>query len=995
MEMKKQARVSTSNGNSSGNGNSTRIATVAELRQVMSDRLKELEAVRSKHPLMNPVRHLSLDLADWWARGDVDDDTVESLVQHISFDAFMRRGKRLLSYIGEVDRETNRKRICEVMEHIVHPEGADSPVPFERYKAEVERAGFGIVLTAHPTFGLSRRLRRIMVELATGQTEDGEPLSDAGRDELLFEARSLPHMPDPEITLDDEHEQAEHAIEAIQNALLEVRKIALEVAARHYPARWKELNPTFMTVASWVGYDLDGRTDIGWQKTLEKRIGVAASQMERILLRIRALKKRCGDPSGPLATTLSLAESRLTLAHRIAEEEASLFNCNGDESQAVRALSERMVENDSDRLTSAGEIVELLDRAVAQAQDDGLIRDLAVLRSDMAAYGLATADTHVRLNSTQIHNAVRHATGMDSAPDDPGSRRRYMNALSALLDRVEPVTINFGSLMAERATARRLFMIVRQMLKYADHDRPVRFLIAESDTPFTVLAALYFARLFGVDDRVDISPLFETPNALERGADVIAELLENRHYRAYVRKRGRLAIQTGFSDAGRFLGQIAAALAIERLHMKLARLLAARGMTDIEVVIFDTHGESIGRGAHPVSMAERLRYLSSPASRELFIRNGIPLKNEVSFQGGDGFSYFETPDTAFATVCRIVEHMFSKPMPAEDDPFYEESDHTLDFFLTVTKFNTDLMNNPDYGALIGSFGQNLLYPTGSRRLKRQHDVSHGVDRNHPSQIRAIPHNAILQQLGWLANTVGGTGGAIAHDIDWFVSMHEKSPRLRQMVAMVARANELGNPDAFMAYAGMFDPDFWMAQACSQNDPAGRDGMRRLARILDRQGRSERTGRVVRLLIHDALDLREGLEAIAPELPVSTAPEDAEAARIDAAVLHAIRLTILRRIFILAVRIPRFSSTRDVTLDDLVTEILELDVPGALDVLEQVFPADSEPLDLAAFGEPASYQGEDGRDYMREHVTLFQPLRSLYSLMRRSGTAIAHMAGAHG
>jgi phosphoenolpyruvate carboxylase len=63
--------------------------------------------------------------------------------------------------------------------------------------------------------------------------------------------------------------------------------------------------------------------------------------------------------------------------------------------------------------------------------------------------------------------------------------------------------------------------------------------------------------------------------------------------------RGRFAIQTGFSDAGRFIGQLPASLAIERLQIQLARHLDAADMTGIEALVFNTHGESAGRGCHP------------------------------------------------------------------------------------------------------------------------------------------------------------------------------------------------------------------------------------------------------------------------------------------------------------------------------------------------------------------------------------------------------------
>ena len=128
-------------------------------------------------------------------------------------------------------------------------------------------------------------------------------------------------------------------------------------------------------------------------------------------------------------------------------------------------------------------------------------------------------------------------------------------------------------------------MVVSHMLQYVDRTHPVLFLIAECDTPFTLLCAVYFAKLFGVDDKLDISPLFETSTALERGEQLISKLLDNKYFVEYIQKRGRLCIQTGFSDAGRYLGQTSASMAIERLRMKLVRLLAHSGLADVELVI--------------------------------------------------------------------------------------------------------------------------------------------------------------------------------------------------------------------------------------------------------------------------------------------------------------------------------------------------------------------------------------------------------------------------
>ena len=167
---------------------------------------------------------------------------------------------------------------------------------------------------------------------------------------------------------------------------------------------------------------------------------------------------------------------------------------------------------------------------------------------------------------------------MDHGPDDPSHRLSYLHAITALIDAVGPVRIIFGSLLPEKATAKRIFMIVAQLLKYLDATQPIRFLIAECETGFTLLTALYFAKLFGVEDKVEISPLFETRTALEQGARVIAEALGVESFRTYVRRHGRLCIQTGFSDAGRSLGQIAAAYAIERLRLAIGHELARKAL---------------------------------------------------------------------------------------------------------------------------------------------------------------------------------------------------------------------------------------------------------------------------------------------------------------------------------------------------------------------------------------------------------------------------------
>ena len=71
---------------------------------------------------------------------------------------------------------------------------------------------------------------------------------------------------------------------------------------------------------------------------------------------------------------------------------------------------------------------------------------------------------------------------------------------------------------------------------------------------------------------------------MRNGGRVVAQMLEQPAYRAHVKMRGVIAVQTGFSDAGRFMGQIAAVLAVERLQSHLASAIADSGLTDMRAV---------------------------------------------------------------------------------------------------------------------------------------------------------------------------------------------------------------------------------------------------------------------------------------------------------------------------------------------------------------------------------------------------------------------------
>jgi phosphoenolpyruvate carboxylase len=965
------------------------------------DALDDLRQRVEIDPFMNPIQLLALRIKRQLDRGALALSSLELLIQRLTLDSFLRRSERLGRYLGQTSRQANLARLRGMVEGLTRDPTSGAIVPFEAFRHQVERARTGAVFTAHPTFSLAKRLQEILVELATGTDAGCQPIDEARRAALIGEAWRLEHRPDDPLDLSEEHRQSLAAIGNLLAVLRIMYRLVLEVAQEVYPGRWTELNPRLLDVASWVGYDLDGRSDIPWATTFEKRLRVQTVQLERYrteVMRLRAL----APASSSEGDLLELLEARLTLAIKQAEEEIAVFAAETDaEPRAWRRQLARaartMHQGSGARLTDTAPLIDLLERALGRTDEAELRRGLCVLRAEIRTHGLGLAHTHTRLNARQLHNAVRKAIGMDHPPDDPSHRLSYLNAIGALIEGVRPVRINFGSLLTEKATAKRVFMIIAQMLKYLDGTQPVRFLIAECETGFTLLSALYFAKLFGVEDKVEISPLFETRIALEQGAGVLAEALGVGSFRAYVRAQGRLCIQTGFSDAGRYLGQIAAAHAIESLRLAVARELAAQGLADVELIIFDTHGESIGRGGHPGSLGERLDYIDTAASRAAFARAGITAKQEISFQGGDGYLLFVTEDAALAVACRMLEHALA-PIEEADDPFYRETDYVHEFFTVVARFNQGIMDDPCYGALLGAYGSNLLHRSGSRPVKRQHDVWSGqAGLEDPSQLRAIPHNAILQQLGFLANTLGGLGQAVAKDPERFQRLYEDSPRFRRLMTMVEHAFKYSDLVVLKAYIDLFDPGLWLARASQRGEGRRAEELGRIALAMERIGLHERLMRIWRSFTRDymilAAALREhrGRTRQAGAQPIAVDPASRDVMHL----LHTLRIALIQELYLLAVHVPDFSPRHELTRESLVARLLQLDVEAALDALADIFPIvelDDQALD---FGEPATYESAENQSYGQEHAQIFQPMRRLYTLIRRTSSAVVHNVGALG
>ncbi len=883
--------------------------------------------------------------------------------------ALEKRLNRLAAQWGTLSMTENTARLEAIFDAMATKAGS-----LEAFDELVSKELGGFVITAHPTFSLSKqatdKARTVLQQILDSKKPNSKKLG-SNKSDLWLQPEASPSL----------REEGAAASEAVLNIRLAIRRMTgvfYKSAVKNFEADAYNLVPGFMTVASWVGFDLDGRTDIGWAESLHFRYEMAVAGVSSLQSLWSDVAANHSDEN---YRAVSDGLAVFARSFELGLEKLNQVMDHDDHAAGLAELNRLVVGRRAAKEKAMGQVDHALNALLSANLPDAFSASVAVFRAEWVSLGLGQSHIHFRLNAVQLHNAIKPMIEMDQAPDRSASRRHYLGAVSKLLDTVKPVNVHYGTLDREQTTAGRLFMLAAQFEKHFDGRTPIRLLVAESDTPFTLLAALYYARLFDVDDHVEISPLFETGIGLQRGDRVIAELIDNPHFLAYIKKQGRFCVQLGFSDSGRYIGQPAANLAIERFKLRLVKLWKKRGLEDVQLLFFDTHGESIGRGSHPGGLRKRFTYTHTPAVRDALSSLSAPYKHEVSFQGGDGYLWFLGVDSAYATLTDFLDTRLAwKRGP--DDPFYARSNWSLDFFLTLKEYQDHLLEHPGYVKLLDSFGPRFLYATGSRAARRQ-GIGVKIDRlTSVNQVRAIPNNAMLQQLGYMANTVSGFGAGIELAPEIFKQLEKSSNRLKMLTSLVTAAAKSSDIHVLAGYAQVLDPEFWLQRSENETAPKLRENLRILSKTLEDISDFKDVSAVVRKLRRDAGYFKDHMNG-------------ACVMNADLRDLHQLRLALVQFIYLKATDIPRFSSRQDVSLDDLLASLLHMDVPASVKLLREIFPIGETTRPNEEFGETATFTGGSDKGYAREHAEIFDPIEDAYALILELSALIATEIGAFG
>jgi phosphoenolpyruvate carboxylase len=104
---------------------------------------------------------------------------------------------------------------------------------------------------------------------------------------------------------------------------------------------------------------------------------------------------------------------------------------------------------------------------------------------------------------------------------------------------------------------------------------------------------------------------------------------------------------------------------------------------------------------------------------------------------------------------------------------------------------------------------------------------------------------------------------------------------------------------------------------------------------------------------------------------------------------------MQHMFILAVQVPAFSRSNDISRDDVINMVFALRIEEAVAQLRRAYPVSAPELGDFAVDEPSDYPDRPGQPYSDIRTRNIDPIEQSYAIVRQISAAIANIFGALG
>lgn len=372
-----------------------------------------------------------------------------------------------------------------------------------------------------------------------------------------------------------------------------------------------------LDLGSWVGGDRDGNPFVTPAVTQQAAWRAAWGLAEHYHSEANALLERLslsGTLAPPPAELRDRIEQYKPLLPRVwhanrgrdGDEPLRLFisfimgRLEALSDQLERRIRGHRLRNDSAAYESAPELLgdlRLVERALVTARAErARAHLLAPLLAQVERLGLHGYALDIR------EDAGRHTQTVDEMAARAGLPPLKLADLERELLGQRPLWNRYQPLGEDAERTMRVFDVMRELQDQLGEGAANTYIMSMATSPEDLLRVLLLARETGLvslsegapHSRIDVVPLFETGDDLQRAADTMRVALRSEPYRRHLRARGdKQEVMLGYSDSAKDVGVLPAAW---DLYQAQERLQALATEEKVKLSLFHGRGGTVGRG---------------------------------------------------------------------------------------------------------------------------------------------------------------------------------------------------------------------------------------------------------------------------------------------------------------------------------------------------------------------------------------------------------------
>jgi len=513
----------------------------------------------------------------------------------------------------------NRRRQREATPY--QPRGESIADAFARLKSRgfsrqsvldiLQRVNIQPTLTAHPTEARRRTLlmnQRQIAELLVSMGDSADADATRQVEQKISRLVLLLYVTDEvrneRLGVLEEIENSLYFLtEAIWNAVPRILGDVSDAIEQYFGERADV--PPLLRYRTWVGGDRDGNPlvtpEITQESIIRHRKAALRLHRQRLEALVHVLSLSDQRVSVPAALTDTLnSEELATLVPpesiaRLRHEpfRLKLLQIQAKLSRAETGDTNYQVENYVADL-------ELMADTLREMKLSELVEStgLAELIAQARVFGFHTAALDIRQNSAIHEHAVAELLKTVRQPSDYATLDE-----SGRIELLSQVIVDPSTAQPTPGPRSRDLLELLAIVEAARRQSPQSvgcYVISMASGVSDVLEVFWLLQLSGCRD-IDIVPLFETIDDLQRAPDLLRAMFANGAYRAHLERRGRFQeIMLGYSDSNKDGGYFMSGWLLHKAQSQLARVCREAG---IEFGFFHGRGGTVGRGGGRSSRA--------------------------------------------------------------------------------------------------------------------------------------------------------------------------------------------------------------------------------------------------------------------------------------------------------------------------------------------------------------------------------------------------------